>query len=393
MNVAQPSRAASSAAAGRPEGLHYGRPLSKVLSNTFLCTLCALCVHRGAAADGAVDRQTPREQRFLYVAMPDSDADVDRSIRILVFDIANGQRFVRRLPLWPAARGNETETIRGIAAHAPSRRLYVSTTRRLGAIDLGTDAIVWEKSYDAHCCERMAVSPDGETVYAPAFGSPRWFVIQAATGQLRASIGVTGWPRATIYSRDGRQAFLGAWDSPLLSVADTARHEIARTVGPFGGSVCPFTVNGRNTLAFVNVDGLVGFEVGDLQTGLILDRVAVDGYDKAAAAPYECPSHGIAFAPGERELWVADGVRNRLHVFDSGVYPPAALAAIELSAQPRAITFSVDGRFAYVSTGEVVDAGIKKISGRLEDSGHVTVSSEHMVEIDFLDGRPIRSGS
>ena len=175
-----------------------------------------------------------------------------------------------------------------------------------------------------------------------------------------------------------------------LAGAVRRRHGAARgrpTVGPFGGSVCPFTINAKNTLAFANVDGLVGFEVGDLQTGLILDRVAVDGYDKAAAAPYECPSHGIAFTPDERELWVADGVRNRLHVFDAAIYPPAPLAAIELSAQPRAITFSVDGRYAYASTGEVLDTAIKKISGRLEDTGHATVSSDHLVEIDFLDGR------
>ena len=343
------------------------------------------------AAVGAASQQ-PQERHLLYAAVPDSDADADRSIRLLVFDIANDHRLVKRIPLWPAAAAGEAETVRGIAAHAPSRRVYVSTTKRLAAIDLVTDRIIWEKNYDGHCCERMAISPDGETIYAPAFGSPRWFVARAATGELHASIGVTGWPRATIYSRDGRHAFLGAWDSAVLSVADTARHAVVRTVGPFGGSVCPFTVNGKNTLAFVNVDGLVGFEVGDLQTGLILDRVTVDGFDKAAAAPYECPSHGIAFAPGERELWVADGVRNRLHVFDAAVYPPAPLASIELSAQPRAITFSVDGRYAYTSTGEVVDAGVKKISGRLEDTGHATVSSQHLVEIDFLDGRPIRSG-
>ena len=340
-----------------------------------------------------VSGQPAREQRLLYVAVPDSEVDVDRSLRLLVFDIANGHRLVRRIPLWPAARADEAETVRGIAAHAPSGRVYISTTKRLAAIDLGTDRVVWEKNYDGHCCERMAISPDGETIYAPAFGSPRWFVVHAATGELRASIGVTGWPRATIYSRDGRYVFLGAWDSPVLSVADTDRHAVVRTVGPFGGSVCPFAVNGKNTLAFANVDGLVGFEVGDLQTGLVLDRVAVADYDKAAAAPYECPSHGIAFTPGERELWVADGVRNRIHVFDAAIYPPTPVSAIELSAQPRAITFSVDGRYAYASTGEVLDTAIKKISGRLEDTGHATVSSEHLVEIDFLDGRPIRSGS
>ena len=239
----------------------------------------------------------------------------------------------------------------------------------------------------------MAVSPDGQTIYAPAFGSPKWYVIHAATGELRASIGVTGWPRATIYSRDGRHAYLarvGLADSvgqPTRRGTRSSRPSVRSA-----RSVCPFTVNAKGTLAFANVDGLVGFEVGDLQTGLILDRVAVDGYDKAAAATYECPSHGIAFTPDERELWVADGVRNRLHVFDAAIYPPAPLAAIELSAQPRAITFSVDGRYAYTSTGEVLDTAIKKISGRLEDTGHATVSSEHLVEIDFLDGRPIRSG-
>src|SRR6266542_2665298 len=111
MNVAQPFRAASGAATGRPKGLRYERPPSKFFSSAFLCVLCALCVHRAAAA---AREQPPPEQRLLYVAMPDSEADADRSIRILVFDIANGHRFVRRIPLWPAARGDEAETVRGI---------------------------------------------------------------------------------------------------------------------------------------------------------------------------------------------------------------------------------------------------------------------------------------
>jgi len=88
---------------------------------------------------------------------------------------------------------------------------------------------------------------------------------------------------------------------------------------------------------------------------------------------------------------VADGVRNRLHVFNAGIYPPVALAAVELSAPPRWIAFSVDGRYAYSSTGEVVDAAARKITRRLEDPRDVNVSSAYFVEIDFLDGRPIRS--
>ena len=207
---------------------------------------------------------------------------------------------------------------------------------------------------------------------------------------LRATVGVTGWPRQTIYSRDGTRAYLAAWESPILSASDAVGHQIVKTIGPFSASLCPFTLNAKGTLAFANVDGLVGFEVGDLQTGLILDRVAAEGYDKDAAAKYECPSHGIAFTPNERELWVADGVRNRLQVFDATVYPPTALTAIDLPSQPQWIAFSIDGRYAYSSTGDVIGTAARKIVGALEDSAGAKVTSEHFLEIDFQEGRPIR---
>jgi DNA-binding beta-propeller fold protein YncE len=118
--------------------------------------------------------------------------------------------------------------------------------------------------------------------------------------------------------------------------------------------------------------------------------VAAEGYDKDAAAKYECPSHGIAFTPDERELWVADGVQNRLQVFDATIYPPVARAAVALSAQPRWIAFSGDGRFAYSSTGDIVDAAARKIIGALEDAAGAKVKSEQFVEIDFVDGQPVR---
>jgi DNA-binding beta-propeller fold protein YncE len=334
--------------------------------------------------------RVPAEQHYLYVALPGpDDAGVDRSIRILVFDIADGHRLVRRIPVWPG-RGGDPEVVRGTAASARAGRFFISTTSRLAAIDLRTDKVVWEKRYEGHCCDRLAVSPDGQTIYAPAFGSPKWYVIAAATGDLRAAIAVTGWPRQTIYSRDGTRAYLAAWESRTLSVSDTASPAVVKEIGPFSASLCPFTVNAGGTLAFANVDGLVGFEVGDLQTGLILDTVAAEGYDKDAAGKFECPSHGIAFTPDERELWVADGVRNRLQVFDAGVYPPVAVAAIALSEQPRWIAFSVDGRFAYSSTGDIVDAAARKIVGALEDAAGAKVTSEQFVEIDFVDGQPVR---
>ena len=61
------------------------------------------------------------------------------------------------------------------------------------------------------------------------------------------------------------------------------------------------------------------------------------------AEKFECPSHGIGLTPDERELWVADGVDNRIHVFDATTYPPVASTTVEVRAQPRWVTFGIDG--------------------------------------------------
>jgi hypothetical protein len=61
-----------------------------------------------------------------------------------------------------------------------------------------------------------------------------------------------------------------------------------------------------------------------------------------------------------------------------------------LTSQPRWIAFSLDGRYAYSSTGDVVNAAARNIAGALEYPSGVKVKSEHFLEIDFVDGQPIR---
>ena len=332
-------------------------------------------------------------RRYLYVATPGAGNEHEYTgVGILVFDIDNAHRFVKRIPTWTPPQGQPDERVRGIAASAASRRLFVSTVKRLAAFDLVSERIVWQNSYDGSCCDRFALSPDGSTIYAPAFGAPKWYVIDAATGSLVTTIPVVGWPRQTVFSRDGTRAFLAAWESPILTVVDTATHKIVREVGPFSSFVCPFTINGRASQVFANVDGLVGFEVGDLQTGLILDRVVVEGYQMERAGEYECPSHGIGLTADERELWIADGVDNRLHVFDATTYPPVASATIAVRAQPRWITLGIDGRFVYASTGDVIDRRSRKIVATLEDDKRAFVHSEKMIEIQFSGAHPVNVG-
>ena len=331
--------------------------------------------------------------RFLYVAVPGAGNETEyRGVGILVYDIDNGHKLVKRIPTWPD-RAGEAEQVRGVAASAGARRLFVSTVKRLAAFDLVTEKIVWEETYDGRCCDRLALSPDGTTIYAPALGAPKWYVIDAAKGTLLTTIDVMGWPRQAVFSHDGTHVYLSAWESPVLSVVDAAARKIVREAGPFTSYMCPFTINGRASQVFANIDGLVGFDVADLQTGLVLDRVVIEGYQMELAGKFECPSHGIGLSPDERELWVADGVDNRLHVFDATTYPPVSSTTVEVRAQPRWITFGIDGAYVYPSTGDVIDRESKKVVATLEDERGLFVHSERMLEIQFDGLVPIQAGN
>jgi len=62
----------------------------------------------------------------------------------------------------------------------------------------------------------------------------------------------------------------------------------------------PFTVNGSETLGYMCVNDLLGFEVRDLKSGKMLSRVEVQGFSTGKVARHGCPSHGIGLTPDEK---------------------------------------------------------------------------------------------
>jgi DNA-binding beta-propeller fold protein YncE len=120
--------------------------------------------------------------------------------------------------------------------------------------------------------------------------------------------------------------------------------------------------------------------------------VEVKGFKKGAVKRHGCPSHGVGLTPDEKEVWVCDAHNSNLHVFDATRMPPVQGKSIHLREQPGWVTFSLDGRYAYPSTGEVIDTKTKKIVARLTDEKKREVHSEKMVEIHFRDGVPVRVG-
>jgi DNA-binding beta-propeller fold protein YncE len=140
------------------------------------------------------------------------------------------------------------------------------------------------------------------------------------------------------------------------------------------------------------VNGLLGFEVGDLRTGKMLHRVEVQGFRQGPVKRHGCPSHGVGLTPDESEIWVVDSANSSVHVFDATVMPPKQSASIRLRDQPGWITFSLDGKYAYPSTGDIIDTKTRTIVATLSDERGRAVQSEKMVEAIYSRGRLVRAG-
>lgn len=331
-------------------------------------------------------------QRFLYVAQPGIRNYTQYGGHgIIVFDIDRDYAFVRRIPFSGLKDDGTPDNVKGICGNAVTGRLYVSTIKHLICIDLGTDAVLWERQYEFGC-DRMSMSPDGKLIYQPSFENDVWYVLNAETGDEVARVTPKSRAHNTVYGNDGKFCYLAGLASPMLTVADTSNHSVVKQVGPFAGSIRPFTINDDQSLCFVNVNDLLGFEIGDMHTGKKLYRIEVQGFEPGPVKRHGCPSHGIGLTRDEREVWVTDGHNSHLHIFDATKSPPEQVQSILLRAQPGWVTFSLDGKTCWPSTGDVIDVATRKITHRLKDEEGRMVMSEKLLEIQFQGGKPIAVG-
>jgi len=336
--------------------------------------------------------RTAAPLRLLYVAEPGIRNYVEYGgVGVLVYDIDAGYKFLRRIPTQDVAAGQQPENVKGIAASAATGRLYVTTIRRVMAFDLTTDRKLWDKEMPGGA-DRLAVSPDGATLYVPTLEGPQWNVVDGITGDIKAAVTTNSGAHNTIYGPDGTRVYLAGLKSAMLKVADPATHAVVQEIGPFASVIRPFTINGSQTRVYVNVNDLLGFEVGDLKSGKVLQHVEVQGYQKGDVKRHGCPSHGIALSPDEKELWLSDGHNSAVHVFDMTAATPRQIATIKVRDQPGWITWSLDGSHVWPSTGEIVDARTKKIVATLTDEQHRMVQSEKVVEVVFDGTRIVRTG-
>ena len=345
----------------------------------------------GGLATGQEPKAAPR--RLLYVATPGIRNYLEYGGHgLVVLDIDNGHKFVKRIPLAGLNTDGKPDNVKGVCANARLGRIFVSTTKTLQSVDLISEKLVWERPYEGGC-DRMSMDPGGRYIYLPSFEKDHWHVVEPITGDVIGKITPKSASHNTIVGLDGKKAYLAGLKSPYLTVCDARRHGPVSTVGPFEAAIRPFTVNGRQTRVYVNINGLLGFEIGDITTGKKLHRIEVPGFKQGPVKRHGCPSHGIGLTPDETEIWVVDAFNQKLHIFDNTVDEPKYKESLSVRDEPGWITFSVKGDLAWPSTGDVFDVKTKKRVTQLADEKGGVLMSEKMVEIHVdATSKPVANG-
>jgi len=332
----------------------------------------------------------PPVNRFLYVAEDQG--------WIYVYDIDKDHKLVKKFEV------EGTGEFKGICADPVRGKLYLSSyvNDQLVCVDLATEKIEW-KLYIPGYPDSPAITPDGKYIYMPKRYSKFWDVVDTDLRKVITSIEIPyGNPHNTWCSNNGKTMYLAALGNENLYVADTRTHKIVSSVGPFEPNaddpwswtqkkhngpkgIRPFAISKDDRFAYVNLDGILGYQVGDIRSGKKIASVEVKGFE-TLRGNHLTTSHGINITPDQKEIWISNDAGPYVHVFDCTVTPHRQIADIKLNHRNGWITFGIDGRYAYPSSGDVIDTRTKKIVASV-------VESEKLLEIQFESGKVARVGT
>ncbi len=337
----------------------------------------------------ALSSTSAEVRRYLYCSTPDGAQREGKSgAGILVFDIDNGHKFVRRIEIPDMKEG-----VRGFTGCTATKRLYFGTTnRRMGCFDIESGKVIWNRTYDRGC-DRSCITPDGKTIYAPTGWWYRgddsgFLVIDPRTGDPLKTIKVGSAAHNSIASLKGNYIYLGT--TTKLTQLDARTGRILQSIEPVGErGVFPYTVKHDNSHAYVCLGGHIGVDVVDLTAGKVIHRVKAIDPDTGKVIKHR--THGAGMTPDETQLWLSDQDGKRLYTFDMTVMPPRQSGHLDLSIGGHGwVCFSLDGKYGYCHTPDVFDVKTRKVIATLKDQDGNPFASSKFIEIHLDEGKVVR---
>lgn len=257
----------------------------------------------------------------------------------------------------------------GIAAPRAQDRLFVAVEydNALVVIDPVHDKVIKTYNFFGNRPNEIDVTADGRFVYLPILGHGVYEVFDTEREAIVARIATNGFPHNVVLAPDDRYAYLSPMDRGNTSaetiaeagfpttlnnkiyVVDVAHHEVVATI-PTQDAPRPIAISPDGNWLYVNVDGLQGFLVLDLNKRQQVARVEYQLTAQEQARPSR--SHGIVATPDGTEVWTSDVNLGLVFVFDVTQSPPVQVARIENDGPVYWMTMTPDGRTLYVASAE-----------------------------------------
>ena len=384
------------------------------MKTSLFATSCAVAVVSVLSAQNTprVAPESGRVRHLVYIATP-GDEGTDNQSGIVVLDADKGYSFIKRISYQLPASKMPGPKVSGITASLPLQMLYVTFDGYMTAFDLATDQIAWTFNGESApvartrgavsgCCERPWTLPDGKTMVVGSSYNSWWYYIDGATGKNLGKLPVPEAPVAhnLALSADGQLGVMGSMSSPKngkagLAVIDVPNRKVLRYM-TFSEMVRPLTINHDASLVYVNVNNLIGFEIGDIKTGEKIKRVELPG-DAWKGKGY---SHGIGMTPDESEIWVADPVDKAWQIWDNPgdgrnpVYNPSKMIKPTEGVVHSWIAMTNDGKLAFLGDSSVIDVKThKEIAVMKDEFGRPIVHTEKVLYLTFRDGKLIETNN
>ena len=366
----------------------------------------------------------PRTKHLVFAGEPGGTANgslpfPNGGVGIVVLDADHDYKFLKRFAADVPASMMPGAEVTGMAASTVTNMLYVAYRMpgSLVAFDLATDKVVWTFNGDptpatvhfmnadpSGCCERPWTLPDGKTLVVGSSYNNWWYVIDGVTGKVKGKIKTPDGPLAhnLAVSPDGKTAYLSSL-SKNLSVADVASRKVLRTI-TFSDAVRPITINHDGSRVYANTEDLLGFEIGDTNTGKMIKRVEAPAeiWKAKFADPsnhffgHGGPSHGIGMTPDEKEMWVVDNINYGVLVFDNEgddnwKYDP--VKSFKSTYSSGWISMTNDGKLAFLGDGDVVDVKTHKVIAQLKDENGQVLGTEKTLYLAFQNGHLVETNN
>jgi len=249
----------------------------------------------------------------------------------------------------------------GVQASADGSRIYVSSEaqRAVMVIDGRSMEIIKTIPLSARP-NNIALTPDGHKLYVGIIVPPGGVdVIDTDRMEVIKTMPHPGGVHNVYVTPDGKYAVAGTIAGDQMTVYSTTTdeevwHWKGESIRPMSISTKP---DGSTDKIYVQVTGHHGFVVVDFDTHREVARVTLpDVPEEERYASVEsslglyngAPAHGLGVSPDGRTVWSTSRMNSKVYVYS--VYPELKLlAGIPVGTDPDWITFTPDGRFAYVA--------------------------------------------